>query len=463
MDKPKIGLLPLFLKMYDDTFPKLRAERTEFAKALAQELEGFAEVVFPGMVDTRESAERAYRQFATEGVDLVVLAHLTYNTSLTTLPVLLRSNIPLVIWNTQKIPSVSLEFTYQDLLENHGMHGVQDLANVLGRSGVQFGLVTGHWKDQATLAQLRDYAQAARTAHVLRRARIGIIGHQFPEMGDFGVDETMLLAQIGPRIIRAPVDAIARAFQEVADDRVETLVQEDRELFTMDESLSDEQHRRSVRLELALREIVEELKLDGFATYCPVLAEDPRIGIVPCLAASTFLGEGIMVSCEGDVTAAAALILMRELNGAANFTEMFTMDFTHDAILMSHCGQGNWRMADRDAPINLRLQPFWKGAHGAGASLVFALEPGDVTLLCLTTAPGGKIKLIATEVRVSDFPSLARLATPNFKIELNRPIGEFLNHWSRERASHHVALSYGHVADKIEKVAEIMGVEYALV
>jgi len=35
----------------------------------------------------------------------------------------------------------------RDLIRNHGMHGVQDLANVLSRADRKFSLVTGHYED----------------------------------------------------------------------------------------------------------------------------------------------------------------------------------------------------------------------------------------------------------------------------------------------------------------------------
>ena len=140
------------------------------------------------------------------------------------------------------------------------------------------------------------------------------------------------------------------------------------------------------------------------------------------------------------------------------------MDFAGNAALMMHMGEGNWKMARRDEPVHLlRSSLGLVPTRYAPLMLAFSLEPGDVTLVSLTTTRNGRLKLVATEGEVVDFPYVPDLARPHYKF---RPAGDlraFLTRFSKAGASHHQALAYGHWAGTVEKVAALLGIEYARV
>ena len=83
------------------------------------------------------------------------------------------------------------------MVDNHGVHGTQDLASVLTRSGIRFHYVTSPVNDPQGLAELGDFFAAAAAVRRLRSARIGMLGYPFPGMGDFAVDTTHLAATLG--------------------------------------------------------------------------------------------------------------------------------------------------------------------------------------------------------------------------------------------------------------------------
>ena len=147
----------------------------------------------------------------------------------------------------------------------------------------------------------------------------------------------------------------------------------------------------------------------------------------------------------------------------ADFAEMFTMDFAHNAVMMSHMGESNWRMARKDQPICLIRKPFPFGACEPPASLCFALEPGSATLVNLVTGAKGSLKVIATEVDVVDFPAISTFNTPHYKIGSRMPLSEFLNRYSREGGSHHLAITFGEVAAKVEKVAKLLDIAFVAI
>ena len=461
--KTKVGLLGLMFRLYD-RYPELKPEMAGFAEELAGGMSSFADVSFPGVCNTRTQVNEAVAQFENEQVDLLMVVLLTYAPSHIALPALCRTGLPILIFNTQQEYAITAHIGPDVTLKNHGMHGVQDLANVLLRSRRDFHIVTGHYKDEKALTELQDWCSAARVASFMRNVRIGLLGYPMEQMGDFAVDETAFLTQIGVEVQRIPMKLVAERAAGASKEEIAGQMEQDRETFEVASDMMGEAHEAGSRLEWALRGIVQERKMHGFAAHFMAVAEDGRLDSLPFLAASKLLGEGYGYGGEGDVTCAAAVTMMQEMVGIANFTEMFTMDFGGNSALMSHMGEGNWKMARKDHPVqligdtleiaDLRLPP---------VLLNFSLEPGDVTLVSLTTLADGQLKFIATEGQVLDFPPIPVINRPHYKFAPDGDLCDFLTRFSMAGGSHHQALAYGRLAHTVEKIGKLMGIECSVV
>ena len=144
-----------------------------------------------------------------------------------------------------------------------------------------------------------------------------------------------------------------------------------RRTFEVDPALSEAEHSASVRLQWALRSVAEEWGLDGLAIHFMAVDEEGRLETLPFLAASEMLADGYVYGGEGDVTSAVAGAMMHEMGGMANFTEMFTMDFDANAIVMSHMGEGT---AEPVPP--LRMPTHLKAIVGANTGCVYDIDQG---------------------------------------------------------------------------------------
>ena len=157
--------------------------------------------------------------------------------------------------------------------------------------------------------------------------------------------------------------------------------------------------------------------------------------------------------------------MMLELAGAANFTEMFSMDFAGNAALMMHMGEGNWRMARQDEPVHLlRSTLGLVELRFAPLLLAFSLEPGDGDAGQPDDA-GRRPAEIRRRPRaqVADFRYVPDLGRPHYKFRPAGDLGDFLTRFSLEGGSHHQALAYGRWAGTVEKLARLLGIEYARV
>ncbi len=457
--KAQVGLLGLMLELYDQ-LPDLKPQMAQFAEELVGAFSPFADVDFRGVTNTREQVDRVVGEFEAERKDLLIVVLLTYAPSHIALPALARTPLPVLIFNTQRLRAVTPATTSWETTENHGMHGVQDLANVLLRAGRQFGIVTGHYQDARTLAEVRSWCDAARLAQFARSLRIGLIGYPMEGMGDFGIDHTAFLSQLGASVHHIAMKAVAERAAAAPREAIAAQMAEDRRLFQFQDGITLQEHEASSRLEWALREILQERGLHGFASHFMAASEEGWLDTLPFLASSKLLAEGYGFGGEGDVTSAAAVALMHALAGAANFTEMFTMDFDGNSALMMHMGEANWKMARRDEPIHLvrsslglvplRVDPLL---------LAFSLEPGEATLLSLTTVEDGRLRFVVSEGEVVDFPYLPDLARPHYKFRPDGDLCDFLTGFSMAGGSHHQALAFGHWADTLEKTAALLGIE----
>jgi len=459
--RPRLGLLALMLELYDQSNPELRPRQEAWAEELVGSLREFAEVTFPGVCSTRAAAERAVAAIREADADALVVVHVSYAPSLIALPALLGFDRPLVLWNTQHLASVGADFGFDGLLENHGMHGQQDLANVLRRAGRSFQVATGHYRDQRVLAELRDWARAAAAVRGLRTLRVGLLGHPFPGMGDFGVDETGLLAALGPEVVRLPVAGLAAAQRQAPQAEVEAIVEEDRRRLALDPDLSPEEHAASARAEWALRQVVREAGVGAVAVHYPALTEHPELQTLPFAGIARLMAEGIGFGGEGDVTSATAVWLVGAACGVGSFTEMFTMDFEGGTVFCAHYAEANPALARQDQPVRLVRREGWVGSGGASTSLSFALQPGPVTLLNLTGGPGGQLGAIVAEGEATDYYQPA-FPMPHFKLRPASELPRFLDDYLLAGGSHHLALAPGHVAGLLTKCTQLAGVPCVL-
>ena len=131
---------------------------------------------------------------------------------------------------------------------------------------------------------------------------------------------------------------------------------------------------------------------------------------------------------------------------------------------MMHMGEGNWKMARKDEPVHLlssnlglvdlRLDPLL---------LAFSLEPGEATLVSLTTLADGKFRFVVAEGKVADFPYIRSLARPHYKFRPDGDLGDFLTRFSLAGGSHHQGMAYGRWAGTLEKIALLLGIDCARV
>jgi L-arabinose isomerase len=457
MATAKIGLLPLYLKLYDDLDKgQWRPHIDEFPRTIAAELKkrGLQVVSAPVCRIKREFAA-AVKKLEAEKVDALVTLHLAYSPSLESSEVLASTQLPLLVLDTTPAYSYAPSQDPDELMYNHGIHGVQDMCNLLLRNGKPFLIEAGHWQRSDVLDRIAALAVPARMAAVIRRATVGIMGTPFKGMGDFNVTPARIRTTIGAAVKSLAPEKLTSLLAGVKEKDVAAEVAEDLRRFAPD-GVSPEAHARSVKLGLAVRGWIEQEGLSAISFNFQYMKKKVGYITAPFLEMSKAMERGIGYAGEGDTL--TALLVAALLSGIpdTSFTEMFCPDWENDTLFLSHMGEVNWRLLD--GMPQLREMEYTYSPTDNPALVVGRFRAGEIALVNLAPVRGGGYRLIVAPASMLPVHGADRMREGVrgwFKPALSVP--DFLEEYSRLGGTHHLAVSYTRDTKPIETFGKLMG------
>ncbi len=459
MKETTIGLLPLYLQLYDEVDPGKRPRVDKFYQTIADELEqrGLRVLTCP-ICRLKEEFEHAVDTFEASGAQSLVTLHLAYSPSLESADALAGTELPVIVCDTTPTHGYGPSQDPAELMFNHGIHGVQDMCNLLLRRGKPFQIEVGHWQKSDVLNRVALLAKAAGMASYLRSMRAGLIGQPFKGMGDFFVPAARLKESIGVQTIPLKPKQFKDLYATVAPGEIEKEKEADREHFLID-NLDDEIYELSLRTGLALQKWVDQEELGAISFNFGSITPDSALETVPFLRASKLMASGVGYGGEGDILTASLVGTLAQANPETSFTEMFCPDWQGDSIYLSHMGEFNYRLAEGKARLleyDYRFSDTKNPIYAAGR-----FKPGQIlliNLLPLGDPPGDSYRLIiapATMIKVKGKDNMERSVHGWFKTEM--PIEEFLGAYSRLGGTHHLALTYEPSVRLIKAFGQMMG------
>ena len=462
MKSARIGLLPLYVKLYDEMLPELRGALMPFLKDVADAFRGRGvEVDAAPVCRVQRDVAGAINSFEQSGVDLLVTLHLAYSPSLESAEALCRSDLPVLMLDTTPDESFGPHVDPQRLLYNHGIHGLQDLASVLRRRGKTYEVVAGHLSDARTMdrvcAAVRGLCAAAR----LRRMRVLRVGDTFAGMGDFQAGDALLEERLGIHVDQIQPEDLFDSVSKVTAAEINDEILEDEKAYEID--VDDTIHRHSVELGLGLRHFLDAGEYGAFSmNFLAFDLEEGPLATVPFLECSKAMARGLGYAGEGDVLTAALTGAMSTSIGPTTFTEMFCPDWESGAVFISHMGEFNPAVAA--AKPRLYEKPFPFTETNNPAALACAPRPGKATLVNLAPGPDNSFKLIVVPVEVlgdGTHPDYCDWIRGWIKPEL--PLPSFLESYSRHGGTHHCALMFGDYRSELLSFARVSGFETAVI
>ncbi len=268
MVRPRIGLLATGHLIYWDQFPGLKDMCMKMYDSLIGHLENIGEVFSPGLVDTKDKSEKAGQLFKKEEIDILLVCPLGYTTGMVLLPCVKQLEAPIRILNTHI--DNAYDYSIADTTEylyHEGPCCVPEYAAGLISIEKKFKVRTGPFNSQRFWGEVTADCYGAAAARAFRSMNIGIIGDTYTGMVDMPTDEHRWLRATGNLIIRPEVEEIEEAFHRVTPEQIEDMYQQFRELYDVDESVTDEHMKVSAQLAVAYEEIITKHDIYAFGYY----------------------------------------------------------------------------------------------------------------------------------------------------------------------------------------------------
>ncbi|MQY25471.1 L-fucose/L-arabinose isomerase family protein [Nocardia aurantia] len=461
--KPRIGLLGIMQALYDHMIPGITERQSGYAREIADRLADVADWTVGRPVKDRTDAEEVMREFVNADLDGVMVVLLTYGPAMRVARLFNENRLPVLLANIQPEPQVTAAWDMADMTYNQGIHGAQDTANAMVRADRSFEVITDDWRAPEFAERVDRWARSARAITAWKSLKVGIFGYAMNDMGDIRVDENALLRALGPEISFVAPGDLYRGSLEVPGAEVDALIAWENARFEVDPDLTAAEREDHARMQLAIEKILVERGYRAYSTHFDAIGEDGRFRRLPLAAASSLMAKGYGYGAEGDALAAAMVYAGHQLIGEGHFTEMYAMDFPSDSILMSHMGEGNWRVARDDEPVRLIHRELGIGRLEAPPTFLFRYRPGPATLACLVSLGGERFRLVVAEGEVLDAAPLPQLEMPYGQFRPDSGVRACMDGWLAAGGPHHQVLNVGRHAEDWRVFCRSSGIEFVQV
>ncbi len=462
----KTGLFSIGLDTYWPQFDGLLDNLNGYHYHISNKLQGMgANLVDAGMVDTPEKAQEAAKLFKTEDVDIIFLFISTYALSSTVLPVVQKAKVPVVILNIQPVAQLDYE-KFNAMGDKGKMTGywlehcqscsLPELACVFNRSGIDYHVVSGYMQEDYVWQEINDWVEAARVADEMRENRVGILGHYYNGMLDVYSDLTQQSATFGNHFEILEMCELFDLRQAVTEQEIETKIAEFNQKFDVSEECEISEIRRAAQTSVALDKLIKKHNLGSMAYYYEGSGEYENI-VTSVIAGNTLLtGANTPIAGECEIKNVQAMKIMDLFGVGGSFSEFYLSDYKDDVVYLGHDGPAHFAIAEGN--VGLVPLPVYHGKPGKGLSIQMTIKHGPVTVLSVVTRRDGSVSLQVCEGESVPGPVL-HIGNTNSRYKFPMGAREFMNDWSRGGPSHHCAIGVGHIANKLEKLADILGIE----
>ncbi len=470
----RVGIFGVGHDTYWGQFDGLRDELMGYMGVFEQRVKACGvETVGFGLVDNARAAYDVLPRMKAANLDLVFCDMLTYATSSTWGAIVRELDVPIVLVALQPLKAMDYtRATTRMQLANDNICSLPEFAGVAVRMGgrpppVVIGTLHD---DPAADAEIRRWCDIAMVLHDLKRARIGHFGHVLEAMLDMHSDPTALTAAFGCHVVQTEIDDLVRLHRTVTAAEYDAKKRQILEMFDTPDPKSDPLTRRlteedldvAARAAVALDKFVDEHDLDGLAYYYEGEPGSDRAQ----LAASLIVGNSLLTAAgfpmcgESDLKTCIAMLIMDRLDIGGSFAEFHPVDFNEGFILVGHDGPHHINIA-QGRPV-VRSLTRYHGKPGFGASVEFKIKEGPITMLSIGVTARGRVKFVVAEGESVGGP-IPPTGNTNTRGFFRPDARTFLARWLAEGPTHHFALGIGHHAEAIRRIAEILGLDCAVI
>lgn len=305
---------------------------------------------------------------------------------------------------------------------------------------------------------MHAWVDAAHVARVLKHTSLGLLGHYYCGMLDVYSDYTQLASAFGNHFELVEMDELKALRDSVTPADVQGMLERFNTTFAVSPECSTFELERAARTSCALQKLVDRHELGGLAYYYEGQPGSEHEDIVTSVIAGNTLltANHVPVAGEYEVKNVVAMKIMDALGAGGSFSEFYAMDFDDDVVMLGHDGPGHAAIAE--GKVALVPLMVYHGKPGKGLSIQMSVRRGLVTLLSVCQDRQGRVTLLVAEGETVSGP-LLDIGNTNSRYRFSIGAKAFVNTWAKAGPSHHCAIGVGHVAQAIERLGAILGIE----
>ena len=356
-------------------------------------------------------------------------------------------NMPILLWSHDNV--------YDEKINEYISFGSVAVAAVLREAFEEFGytfkFVVGNDYDKELTKQIIDFDRAAKCIKRLKNTRIGMIGYASMGMYTGLGDHIKIKKLLGTEVVQLDQYTLVCKAQAMSKERIEAYKPTMQKEWNISADVTEADIEKTIAFYLALRDLVEEHKLDGVTVKCQYELSI-EYGFTPCVALS-ILGAEMPVSCEGDVY---MLLTQMVMNYISNDTTTYgdVLAFQGDSIISAACGFAPRCFLNAARPCIKRHTALYSGL------LVTTGIKGDMPATVGRIAnygDGFKMHVIKGRTEeINNFHEINCPPYPGARIHLLNKTGK---DFANEVMSQHYVMVFEDYVDALELFCELKGIK----
>jgi L-arabinose isomerase len=463
----KVGLLSggffEYWRMYPQTLKKVVLKDNQ---VVLDRLSASHQVVFPGLVDSMDSADHAGRCFRDEQIDLLIVTERTYvpdtyiHQTLSHLP-----DVPLLLYVSQSSDTLDLDNNYEATLRDSGMMSLVQLVAGFRKMDryPNLEVVVGSIHDDEAYAELDRYIDVVTIHKQLKTMTIGVVGHVFRGMFDFEFDKTMVKGVLGPEVVNVQISHLLDLWEKILpeDSEVTSLVKKVDSSYEV-KGVGQSDILGAARVAVAMKRLVARFRLDGLVLLGQHYVET-HTKATSYLGMAELHAEGKTLGVtEGDVLGLVMMKILRHFTGQTPFFgEWAEFDVPRNAMMLLAHGYADPTQAKSGSKPRITPTPEQWGFDGSGFSYEFTFDPGEATFgHFIRDAEGWRMLISGGEIL--DVPAMP-ICDCSLVVKLDRPIKEYVEILTKRGFPHHCIAVRGDVRKQLGQLADLMGMKQVLI
>lgn len=466
--RPRIGVLIFTSGWFREIGLQVENDKTtekvnRIGEELCDRIEEFARPVYTGVIFSEEEAGQAGKVIAKADVDGIILAPIMWCEDQIVRKCMERlPDVPIFLWAFSPVSSMPDFLDFQTMLQRSGTVCALQLSGMLKREGYIFYPIAGSGDDSLVWEKIRKITEILQIKRSMKSLKVGVLPFPCSYMSTTYVDEFGLRTRYGIELKYLGLSRVAKVSNEIDAEKIE-LFRRKYIHNSMEIAVDENNLVQGIRYALALESLIEEEGIGVLAMNDVIEEMHQTFGLRPCLSNPGITGVGAVICMEADIAAGVAMYILGMITGEPPFyTEVFSVDYLHNTLLLGHAGYHDAANADPNYPVRIISDIEYKNSDPyTGCATYFKYREGPVTIVN-SVWDGDQLKWFAFEGHSLGGPCVLE-GNCHLLCKAKPKVDELLSAALQDGISQHWIVIPNHILEDLSLVCNILGIKFSAV